>query len=128
MRGDLAPGVVLRAGKRLVEAIDGGETLRLGSLWGRGEGLTPYKAIFIWEDEGDAREIHANQQEVPSFVFMASRPRQPNSSTVGTNDIDHHVSLRSDSPTSTSSIAFRDCMLGAGFLACAFSTAVQGTK
>ena len=81
------------AAKRLVEAIDGGETLRLGSLWGRGEGLTPYKAIFIWENGDDAREIHANQQEVPSFAFTASRPKQPNSSTVGTNDIDHHVSL-----------------------------------
>ncbi|KAG7284825.1 hypothetical protein NEMBOFW57_009440 [Staphylotrichum longicolle] len=81
------------AAKRLVEAIDGGETLRLGSLWGRGEGLTPYKAIFIWEGGDDAREINANQQEVPSFVFTASRPKQPNSSTVGTNDIDHHVSL-----------------------------------
>ena len=44
----------------MVEAIDRGETLHLGSLWGRGEGLTPYKAIFIWEDGDDAREIYAN--------------------------------------------------------------------
>ncbi|KAK4108119.1 hypothetical protein N656DRAFT_718884 [Canariomyces notabilis] len=79
---------------RLVEAIENGETLRLGRLWAGQEASTPYSAIFIWEDGDDAREARPNQQQAPaSFVFTASRPKEPNSSTVGTNDIDHHVSL-----------------------------------
>ncbi|KAK4235922.1 hypothetical protein C8A03DRAFT_46014 [Achaetomium macrosporum] len=92
-RSDFPRRYIRMEAKRLVKAIDGGETLRFGSLWGRRDALTPYNAIFIWEDGDDGREIHANQQEVPSFVFTASRPKQPNSRTVGTNDIDHHVSL-----------------------------------
>lgn len=92
-RSDFPRRYMRMAAKMLVEAIDRGETLRLGSLWGCREALTPYQAVFIWEDGDDSQKIHANQQEVPSFVFTASRPKQPNSSSVGTNDIDHHVSL-----------------------------------
>lgn len=82
------------AAKRLVKAMDEREALRLGSLWSLRKGRTPYHAIFIWEDVDDARQVQAHQKEVPSFVFTASRSKQPNSSTVVTNDIDHHVSLQ----------------------------------
>ena len=71
MRGDLAPGVVLRAGKRLVEAIDGGETLRLSSLWGRGEGLTPYKV----SEATDRRECEC------VCVVVGSNPQRPATET-----------------------------------------------
>jgi len=94
------------AAERLVRAIDSGETLRLGSLWGLRETVTPYKAISMWEDgrdsrgtdvkrtEGSANNGQAGEQGVqPAFVFTSSRPRKPNSRTMGSNDIDRHVSL-----------------------------------
>lgn len=92
--------------ERLVKAIDKGETLRLGSLYGLPETVTPYKAIFIWEDDGDAPRFntrgsegsaydwHAGEQSVPpTFAFTSSRPRKPKSRVLDSNDIDHYVSL-----------------------------------
>ncbi|KAH9203981.1 hypothetical protein DL95DRAFT_499205 [Leptodontidium sp. 2 PMI_412] len=103
----------------LVTAMDKGKTLRLGSIWGAMETVTPYTAIFIWEgdehEDGDTEgtgdeesdvdtedkesqdsssdESDRRQRVLPAFVFTASRPKKPRSGQHDANDIDRHVSL-----------------------------------
>ncbi|CAM6002306.1 unnamed protein product [Sphagnum balticum] len=102
----------------LVTAMDKGKTLRLGSIWGAIEAVTPYTAIFIWEGDGhedgdiegtrdeESEDVDTEDEEsqdsasdesdqrqrvLPAFVFTASRPKKPRSDQHDPNDIDRHA-------------------------------------
>ncbi|KAH8586817.1 hypothetical protein B0O99DRAFT_678522 [Bisporella sp. PMI_857] len=99
----------------LVTAMDEGKILRLGSIMGPMEALTPYTAIFIWEgDDHEVGEIEGSWDEksedmrsqdnasdksdrrqtaLPAFVFTASCPKKTSSGQYDINDLDRHVSL-----------------------------------
>ncbi|CAI6095301.1 unnamed protein product [Clonostachys chloroleuca] len=103
----------------VVSAIDEGKTLRLGCLWDHPGRVTPYTAIFIWEDdkyeEHEEKGVEGSQNDMTEngggecgiddegrgkqgfkaeFAFTASRPKKPTFGRHSANDLDRHVSLK----------------------------------
>ncbi|KAL6405849.1 hypothetical protein AUP68_10988 [Ilyonectria robusta] len=77
-------------GSELVDAIDSGMTLRLGSLWDPSGQPSPYRAVFIC-DGGDG--VGQSQGSESVLIFTAFRPKFQGSNGNDTNDVDRHVSL-----------------------------------
>ncbi|KAM0251440.1 hypothetical protein ACHAQJ_008191 [Trichoderma viride] len=71
----------------LAAAIEAGKKLRLGAIWDPKGRPSPYRAVFIWPDEGD------NGADLPDYVFTSVREGDPGSLSHDANDIDRHVTL-----------------------------------
>ena len=74
----------------LATAIETGRKLRLGSIWDPTERFSPYRALFVWSNEGG---YEGEVYPAPAFVFTSAWYRDPGSDAYGANDIDRHVSL-----------------------------------
>ncbi len=76
----------------LAAAIQARRKLRLGSIWNPTGCPAPYRAVFVWADEGG----DGAYPPPPAFVFTSAWQGEPGSQAHDANDIDRHVSLRVD--------------------------------
>jgi hypothetical protein len=81
-----------RMATELAAAILAGRKLRLGYIWDGSKRWKPYRAVFVWSDQG-SDELYPPP---PAFVFTSTRQGDPGSQTYDANDIDCHVSLQVD--------------------------------
>ncbi|KAK2601579.1 hypothetical protein QQS21_004897 [Conoideocrella luteorostrata] len=83
----------------LVNAIDCGRDIRLGFLPDPSGKRSPYRAMFIWDNEigrkkeGYKRRRLQSRSNESCFVFTSSRPESQPSDRHDANDLDRHVSL-----------------------------------
>lgn len=74
--------------EEVVSAIEEGKSLRLASLALPCAQISPYRSIFICNDEEDTWVA-----DIPAYVFTASRPERVVSDSRVSEDLDKHVSL-----------------------------------
>ncbi|KAI5862509.1 hypothetical protein GGS23DRAFT_570549 [Durotheca rogersii] len=74
--------------KELATAVSEGRLLRLGALWSPSDKYSPYRGIFICDQSGP--------DNLPDYVFTASREKEAGHDRHLPDDVDRHVSLEVD--------------------------------
>ncbi|CCF43803.1 hypothetical protein CH063_13405 [Colletotrichum higginsianum] len=77
-----------RMAVELAAAILARRKLRLGSIWNESGRRAPYRAVFVWPDQGDD-----GPSPIAAFAFTSAWQGIAGSQTHEANDIDRHVSL-----------------------------------